>query len=368
MASRPSDVRWFDRFRIVPKGWGLGALPYVNLLYLGFLFIDPVVSHSNARAWLLTLGAIGAFLPLYVLGYRGKNWVGYLVVAGMLALGIAAESFNVGAAAFLIYGAATLAFLDPPSIAWPRLCLYLLITAVGLRLERVPLAELGSWLLIAGAVGALCVESRRMQAMNCELRLAREEVERLAKVAERERIARDLHDVLGHTLSVIALKSELAARLAECDPARAAGEVREVERIARTSLGELREAIVGYRAPSLADEIVRAREVLAAANVSLVCDAMPLDLTSTQEGVLSLALREAVTNVVRHAGARVCRLSIERVGANCRLEVRDDGRGGNAPEGSGLAGMRERVEALGGTLVRDGTLGTRLVLSFPLAT
>lgn len=200
---------------------------------------------------------------------------------------------------------------------------------------------------------------------NERLRLAQDEVERLAKVAERERIARDVHDVLGHTLSLIVLKSELAARLAERDVGRAADEIRDVERIARDSLAELRQAIAGYRAAGIPAELERARSTLETAGIRVECDADAVALTPEQEGVLALAIREAVTNVVRHARARSCRLQLRQSGRECTFEIQDDGRNPAGGEGFGLAGMRERVEALGGSLVRDLANGTKLVLTMP---
>jgi two-component system, NarL family, sensor histidine kinase DesK len=202
--------------------------------------------------------------------------------------------------------------------------------------------------------------------MNRKLRKANEEIEHLAKLAERERIARDLHDVLGHTLSVITLKSELAGKLMERDPQRAAKEIGEVEQISRQALSEVRDAIRGYRAQGLASELALAKSTLETAGVSVQCDAATtVKLPAMQESVLSLAVREAVTNVVRHAQARTCRLRVEQHNGSCRLEIHDDGCGSSNGEGNGLRGMRERVEMLGGTLDRSTESGTTLTITLP---
>jgi two-component system sensor histidine kinase DesK len=203
--------------------------------------------------------------------------------------------------------------------------------------------------------------------MNRQLRKANEEIEHLAKVAERERIARDLHDVLGHTLSVITLKSELAGKLMERDPQRAAKEIGEVEQISRQALSDVRDAIRGYRSQGLAAELAQAKSTLETAGLTVQCDAATtLKLPAVQESVLSLAVREAVTNVVRHAQARTCRLRLEQQNGACRLQIQDDGRGGFDTEGNGLRGMRERVEMLGGTLNRNTETGTTLTITLPL--
>jgi len=194
----------------------------------------------------------------------------------------------------------------------------------------------------------------------------------LSQVAERERIARDLHDVLGHTLSVIVLKAELAGRLvgrgnAE-DDARAAAEIAEVERTARTALTEVREAIGGYRARGLQAEVDMARMTLDAAGVVLTCETVPPVLKAREETALSLSVREAVTNIVRHAGATECAMRFASAPDGfLRLEVEDNGGRTVLQEGNGLRGMRARVEELGGRfkIERGAVSGTRLVIELP---
>jgi two-component system sensor histidine kinase DesK len=184
-------------------------------------------------------------------------------------------------------------------------------------------------------------------------------------VAERERIARDLHDTLGHTLTLIAIKSELAARLAEREPLRSAGEIREVEQIARGALQELRATVSGYRDTGLVAEIEHARSLLENAGLTVHTDVATLRIEPRKETVLALALREAVTNVVRHARAKNVRVQLRGdTGAYC-LEILDDGIGGTSCDGNGLAGMRERVAAYGGSVSRDGADGTCLAVSIP---
>ncbi len=181
------------------------------------------------------------------------------------------------------------------------------------------------------------------------LERSREEVVSLAKVAERERIARDLHDLLGHTLSVIVLKSELASRLADKDPSRAISEIRDVERIARDALSEVRSAVRGMRQTTLEGELRNVRLACDAANLKLESYLEPLDLPSATEQTLAFALREAVTNVIRHADARVVTVSLERMNGTVRLTVTDDGTGA-IRDGNGLRGMRERLTLGGGSL------------------
>jgi two-component system sensor histidine kinase DesK len=215
-------------------------------------------------------------------------------------------------------------------------------------------------------VGVSNIFFAQRERVNSRLQKAQEEIEHLAKVAERERIARDLHDVLGHTLSVIILKSELARKLMDHDPARAKAEIADVEQTSRKALAEVRSTIRGYRDHSLEAELKQAKATLETAGVTVKSESQELRLSPAQESVVALVVREAVTNVVRHAHARNCHLRLMPVNGTCRLEIQDDGRGGGNVEGNGLRGMRERIEALGGTFERDNTVGTKLSIQFPL--
>jgi two-component system, NarL family, sensor histidine kinase DesK len=206
----------------------------------------------------------------------------------------------------------------------------------------------------------------RQKRADTKLRMAQEEIEQLAAVAERERIARDLHDVLGHTLSVIVLKAELAGRLIERDPQRAAEEIADVEKTARTALSEVRAAIGGYRSQGLPAEMGLARSTLQSAGVTLACESPLPQLHAAEETVICLAVREAVTNIVRHAQATRChmRFTISPDGYHTLL-ISDDGPHPKLQEGNGLRGMRERVQSLGGRLSITTDPGVTLLIELP---
>ena len=314
---------------------------------------------------------IGVFLPLYVAGYRAADDRQLLLIVGAMAgLGLAGSLINGGASVFVIYAAAVAAYLEPVRRA--VLVIAALVGVLGLMLAISPvplpwrfvgLAPALIFTIVTGAANLFDAERERAQR---RLRRADEEIERLAALAERERIARDLHDLLGHTLSLIVVKSELAARLAESEPARAGDEMRDVERIGREALAEVRAAVVGYRAKGLRGELDGARRALAAAGVEATVEADLPALPIAYESALALALRESVTNVVRHADARHATIRIAVEESTVVLEVTDDGRGGSAPEGAGLTGMRERIAALGGAVQRDGESGMRVRVTLPI--
>ncbi len=202
-----------------------------------------------------------------------------------------------------------------------------------------------------GAVGLAMFGFFAILRSNRELSAARSEVARLAAENERTRIARDLHDLLGHSLTTITVKAGLARRLMERDPQRAAQEIGEVEELTRSTLTDVRAAVAGYREITLAGELSTAQEVLRAAGIEAhtprAIDIVPAE----NRELFAWVVREGVTNVMRHSRAQVCTIS---VGANW-LEIVDDGRGGNDTCGTGLRGLRERVDAAGGTVQAGGT-------------
>jgi two-component system sensor histidine kinase DesK len=343
----------------------LGWTPYAWLVYLIFYFPSLLVGSPTAFEVGWSLAGVAVFLPLYFAGFRSGGRRLLAIAWAIHAIGLAVVPVNPAGGCFYIYAAAFLGFSSEPRIAFRWLALMLVsITVQALLLELEPWAWLPV-LVVGGVVGATNVHFAEMRRKDCRLRVAQDAVEEMARIAERERIGRDLHDLLGHTLSVIVLKSELASKLADRDPARAAVEIRDVERISREALAEVRKAVSGYRAEGLADEIANAERVLVAAGVQADIDISTAALAPDADRALAFALREAVTNVVRHAAATRCWIRLAREDGRTVLEVRDDGRGGLAPEGSGLSGMRDRLRQVAGTLERDGHEGTRLVMSLP---
>jgi two-component system sensor histidine kinase DesK len=285
----------------------------------------------------------------------------------MVAMGILCTPWNSGAVGFFIYAAAALAWIDQSRKMWGWLTLIIGIILLENLLLHRPLIFGLMMSFFALTTGAANFYFAQKKCADKKLRLAQDEVEHLAKVAERERIARDLHDLLGHTLSLITLKAELARKLVDRDPQRAKQEMLDVEHTSRAALADVREAISGYRGEGLAAELIRARKTLETAGIAVASEFDQLPLTPAQETVLALALREAVTNVVRHAQAQQCSVRLQREDNLCTLEISDNGRGVDGPEGNGLRGMRERLESIGGSLQRQTKAGTRLVIHLPLA-
>ncbi len=230
------------------------------------------------------------------------------------------------------------------------------------------------------AVAVLMIGISQLVVTIRELRAARQEIARLAVteavVEERLRFARDLHDLLGHSLSAITLKNELARRIITTQPDRAVQEIDDAIATAREALREVREAVAGYRQPTLAAELASAREILEAARIDCQSEDVGGMLPPAVESVLAWAVREGVTNVVRHSGARHCTIRVVRTTGTVTAEITDDGRG-SAPSravgamersGYGLSGLAERAARQGGSVETgtSDTSGFRLSLTLPL--
>ena len=238
------------------------------------------------------------------------------------------------------------------------------IILMGILIGHLDTSNAASGLTLVAIVGVVVMGVVHFIATDRELRLAREEIARLAVTTERLRIARDLHDLLGHNLSLITLKSELAGRLLQVAPERAAREIGDVEQVARTTLEEVRAAVANYRQPTLANELHAASEILAAAGIvyqyeghEASTDTLPTPL----EALLAWTVREGVTNVIRHSRAHQCTIRLTRTSQQLGIEILDDGKGSSnqASEtspaeidnhgGNGLRGLKERVAELGGS-------------------
>lgn len=352
--------------RLLPNDRRLGWTPYAWLIYSLPFLINTWESRSQPGTFAANLGVYATFLVLYFLGYwfHGRRLIA--IIAAMTLLAMMTVSFNNFGSSFFIYAAAMVAFIDRDRPRLVHVGIYISVVAAWGVLTDQRMWYFIPGVIIAGLVGGVNVHYAQVWVSNARLRLAHSEIEHLAKVAERERIARDLHDVLGHTLSVIALKSELAGKLMDRDPARAAQEIREVNDVARDALAQVRSAVTGYRAAGLSAEFEAMRKAFDTAGVTLKVEAESLALPPAHENALALALREASTNVLRHARAKTCQVRLVHRSGVALLEIVDDGRGGDAREGNGLMGMRERIAALGGSLVRDGRAGMRLEITLPL--
>lgn len=360
-ATLPRDERWcspggentatpdaagdpWERF-----GWMMSV---IWLVFLAFPISSALAKPPLPRAVGLTATVV--FAVIYVYGFvqfprrgtrmriRTLTLVGLAAIGGVLATAIGVEA--LGLMPFIV----AFAIFNQP---FPRA---VGITIVCLAIMAVALTIGEAWrylgflcaivVLVAVATGVTrWIEIRQVHHSQVE--------NQYRLVAERERVARDVHDVLGHSLTVITVKSELARRLIDVDPAQAAAEIGEIESLSREALGEIRATVAGLRVVRLGEELQHASTALTSAGITSHLPGDPAIIDPRYRMVAAWVLREAVTNVVRHSGAHACWVEI----TDDRLVVADDGRGMDGVAGNGLRGARERVEASGGVL----EIGTR---------
>lgn len=365
---QPTPDSLWNRFREKPR---LRVASLFNLVWTVYVFGDLVFADKlNAHWWLVTGISFPAFLGIYALSYirpvRSSPW--FAAAIALLAYSVMGVNAS-GGACYMIYACATMGFEGSP-----KRCYAGMVTIIGgfilagIFVYTWPLTILLTISFIAMCVGSINVIYRFNAQRDAELKLSHDEVRRLAAMAERERIGRDLHDLLGHTLSLITLKLELSRRLFDRDPTASRREMEEAETVARHALAEVRAAVTGIRAAGLTVELASARLLLNASMVHFDYVSDFPALPERLEAGLALVLREAVTNIHRHAQASSADARVELVDNELRLCISDNGKGGVTEEGNGICGMRERVRALGGTLRFESERGkgTRVRISVPL--
>lgn len=346
-----------------PGDWGLlarlrhpGARRYyagaaVGLLYQTFEVVAVWTTPSTGtHQRIVATAALAAFYAIYLVvpplvwpereAVRVGSTIGLLLLSfllfvpvgnsamwtWLLVLVVAAFTWSSQTAGLLFVGAVTLLAAGIAAVqGWPD------------DIAVVP------W--VSGSVGVLSVAFAHQIHQTARLRAANEQIARLAVDEERARFARDLHDSLGHSLTVVAVKSELAGKLVARDPAAAQREIGDVEQLARQSLADLRAAVVGFRTVTLEGELVAARAALAAGGVRIEISSPAAAVRPELRPLFAWAVREGVTNVLRHASASTCTITLSRSG----LRIWNDGvaEAGSGGSGSGLRGLAERAAALG---------------------
>ena len=398
-SSAGSRPRWLAR-------WGrdrgnphepLGRARVLGLMVWGLFIVVPIVdaitNTGSASEHVVAIAGAVAFSGVYVwlvlTWFEEKAYWRSLALAGlMLALAMALTIADRPSWGFLFtYCAACVGLVVPSDVGMPAVILCAGAAFGATVLGGGSAGSGGGFAASAVGIGLLLVLMRDLRMRNQELIEARAELALTAVAAERERFARDLHDLLGHSLSVIAIKAELAGRLLKLDPERAAAEVGDVEHVARQSLREVRaggERLSAAHAGGRAGG--RAGGALGGRHRSPTSSVPPVTLDPEVEAVLAWAVREGATNVIRHSGARHCQVRVRAGMADAEVEVVDDGGGDPASGavgavgavgawtddghvGHGIAGLSERAEQLRGRIEAGrlpGGGGFRLAVSIPV--
>ncbi|HVC03985.1 MAG TPA: histidine kinase [Candidatus Acidoferrales bacterium] len=354
LAGSPDNLMW-PIPTIARLAWAA-----IWLVFLGYPISDILgTGYSPTRAVVAWLCLV-AFACMYLLAMwlclslvpRVANGIQLLPLVAVFAMGIAmALVFRGQWTGLLVYCGVSAGW----TLRWRYLVPVLFALGAFMVVSGVllgyPWADLGFITFLTVALGFTMLAFRRLIATVIELRTARAEVARLAVADERLRISRDVHDILGHSLSVIALKAQVARRLMTSEPEAAAEAMGDVETVARESLAEVRSMVTAYRQRSLADELQGARDVLDAAGISFAVTRDSIVPPAPVDSLLAWTVREGVTNVLRHSRAHHCEISLEAGDGGFSVAIVDDGVGGVASAGgSGLHGLRERVGAAGGRL------------------
>ena len=343
----------------------------VHLLWSAWIFVVPV---WNADGWsmrwiAITVATYPVFLLLYYKCVTAPRSSARAYALALILLSMLLLPWYPSGLTYFIYGCVMLCGC---LMGFRTYLGWLVALNMALLLETsllgYPWQAVFSIPLTSFIIGIIIFAERSSEEKDAQLRLSHEEIRRLAATAERERIGRDLHDLLGHTLSLITLKLELSRKLFDRDVDAARREVEEAEKVARHALAEVRSAVTGIRATDLAAELASARLLLESSRVHLEYGSLPVDLPVEVERGLSLVLREAVTNIARHAGASRVQIELLREHASVCMQIGDDGKGGVSSDGNGICGMRERVRAMGGSLTIESPRGngTRLRVVVPV--
>jgi two-component system, NarL family, sensor histidine kinase DesK len=330
---------------------------YSGIFWL--IFLTPAIratlnSDRDIAARIATLVCFALFIAVYLVSVpltASRRWndpVRYLTPVAVLALGlltmpVAGED---GVSTFVYVAVVGVGLLPP------RIAIGFAVSIAGLAtvlIETVPgwTRDPASLLFSIGLATVATSAFMRLIRRNAELAVARDDLAHLAVEKERARFARDLHDLLGHSLTVITVKAELAGKLMTRDPGKAADEVADIERLAREALADVRATVAGYREVTLAAEVSSARSTLEAAGIAAELPGAVDDVPGERRELFGWVVREGVTNVVRHSSAQRVRVAVSRT----TVEVVDDGRGGDIMAGGhGLQGLRERLAEVGGRL------------------
>jgi two-component system sensor histidine kinase DesK len=376
----PNGRSWEGR----PFGGMRSVGAFIWLLFIVFPLLNAIGNGGPPRQHGLVIGTTAAFVATYValvFGWRLRRNVEQRSVLLFLVMVALATTLtladNSGWGFLFTYCAACAGLIGSSTIGFFAVVLCSVLAAGTTLIAGGDGGTALGYAASSAGIGLLMRLMRDLRLRNEELIEARAELARLAVAEERERFARDLHDLLGHTLSVIALKAELAGRLLPDQPGPAAQEVADVENVARQALSEVRDAVSGYRQPTLDGELAGARMALSAAGIEASVKRPEVTIDPEAEAVLAWAVREGATNVIRHSGATRCAMTISAGLDGTTLEVVDDGLGVGPEPGSatgngrgaghGLAGLRERARSVAGR-VEAGTGpegGFRLTVRVP---
>jgi len=354
--------------RLLPRQSELQYGPYIWLIYLAFFFVSLSQYHPVENSFIYAAIGTIAFLALYFNGY----WVSAKRIRwnlfGLIVIGSLMSQLTPGASVFFIYAGAFCCRLGTPRKAIIGLVIISIIVVIISWLTGYGPFFYAPAILFTFMVGGINIYQHETSLQRKELILSQQEVRQLARTSERERIARDLHDLIGHTFSVITLKAELANKLVDRDLAKAKLEIKALEDISRNALSQIREVVTGYRTSDLNTELAHAKYVLASNDMHFDYQFENCEMNDHTNKELAIILKELVTNILKHSQANKINATITQLNEAVLLTIKDDGIGFSETthQGFGLKGISERVAKLSGSLSIQSSSGTLIEINIPL--
>ncbi|MFT5634619.1 MAG: two-component system sensor histidine kinase DesK [Cognaticolwellia sp.] len=350
---------------LIPQGEDIGYSVYSNLLFLslffGNLYFRPV--HDIELA--VVVAGLITFLVLYFRAYSVQGNELAVYIAAICLIGVGLSEITFGGNIFFVYAAAFSGEFYHKRKAFLSLILVLAFTAL-----YAVITDKSSyfWLpaiFMSITLGLLNIHNSEVLKKNKALKQSQQEIQHLAKIAERERISRDLHDLLGHSLSVITLKSELASKMIDkgISLEKIKTEIKAVEELSRKTLAQVRDAVKGYNVATIKGEILQVKVATQAADIELIASIEVESLPIKIESELALIIREAITNVIRHAETKKVWIVLKQVATQLTLTISDQGQITTRKEQSGMQNMRTRIDQLGGEMVVENDPNTQLTFT-----
>ncbi|NVJ61569.1 MAG: sensor histidine kinase [Gammaproteobacteria bacterium] len=359
-----NTLKTIHRF-LLPDDKKLGYQPYLWLSYLLIYFFNYLFRTPSKIEIVSSVIGILIFLVLYFSSYRREGYKLVLHIAGIHLIGAILAIWNMGASVFFVYAACMCAFFVNPRHGFLGIGIILILIVLQSWLMDLAAYFYLPGIFFSALIGTSNIYFAQIERKNKVIKASQDEIKQLATTAERERIARDLHDLIGHTFSLITKKAELAKKLVDHDPVKAKQELQDIENTSRDALAQVRSTVSGYKTLDLFSEITTASGLCRASDIKLEQNIQPVNLSEECNQCLAYVLRETVTNIVRHSNGTRCSIQLVDNNQWIKLIITDDGTVKEFTKGNGLTGMQERVEQLNGTLTLDTSNGFQVTAEVP---
>jgi two-component system sensor histidine kinase DesK len=353
---------------LLPQDEDIDYSVYVNLLFLSLFFGNLYFSPVHGIELAIVVAGLITFLVLYFRAFAAQEHALGFYIAAICLVGVGLSEINLGASVFFIYAAVFSSEFNDRRQALLTLLIVLLFTA-----SYAAITDKSSYfwvpaIFVSITLGLLNIQRTEVLKKNKALKQSQQETKQLAKIAERERISRDLHDLLGHSLSVITLRSELASKMIKkgLSLEKIQTEIKAVEELSRKTLALVRDAVKGYNIATIKGELLRVKVVTEAAKIELIASIEVESLSTNVESELALIIREAITNVIRHAETEKVWIILKQVSSHLTLTISDQGQITSKKEQSGMQNMRTRIDNLGGKMEVNNVPNTQLKFTLPM--